>query len=413
MPMRKIAFPVFVALALGVATPSWAQGVDCYGSLASYRMTNPGLHCTCSSAKSMPSCSGGKSSSRGTAGTYTSPKATMRGSIAAGVIGALFEEALSSPSGPSPEEIARQNEEARQLAIQEEMRRSEEEARHKKLVGSLISVTGRTSSQTTPAKGGIRLSSLDPIDPQPRLEASEATTTESINSNPATASSLATDEEAKAWLDHPETMFKAVWKPLSVGKALPKQPQQSPACQNASTRGCEIAVKPASTIAGLNAPAKPPVSVSLPAPDKWRKTVDLLRSRSCTGTCDPFAYYLRGMGATELSQKSLTRAKIFATLDLLKESGKSTIEEAVMEVLEEYGGTPVKMMMHYRNVNTTANTVLEDAIKAAGYLGSSSLGPPPEVMPVEELAEPFVESNFALDTAKMAEKMRRIWASGQ
>jgi len=325
----------------------------------------------------------------------------------------LLDEALSSPSGPSPEEIARQNEEARQLAIQQELRRQEEEARHQKLLGSLIPLTGGTNSQTTPAKGGIPLSALDPVTPGPRYEAVATTTTEAVTSIPVAASSLDTDEDAKAWLDHPETMIIGVWKPLSVGKILPKQPPQLPACQNASKWACEITVKPASTIARLIVPTKPPVQVPLPAPDQWRKTVDLLRPQSCTGTCDSFNYYLLGMQATELSQKSLTRAKIFATFDLLKESGKSTMDDTAIDVLEEIGGTPVKIVMLYRKVITLANTVLEDAIKTARYSGTSSLGPPPELTPAEELAEPFMESNFALDTAKMAEKMRQIWAGGQ
>lgn len=396
MPNRTAATLFF--LCAGTSLPAWCGvGIDCYGSLASYKLTHPSLNCTCTSATSMPSCSGASTSTRSTKGKYPSVKATM----GAAIVGAALASILADP-GPSAQELeqARQKAEAERLAAL--ARAKEEEARHQKLIGSLISVPGTGA----PPASGVRLTALE--------EPAAFAAAEPGPAGLGDTASPGTDEEARAWLANPETLFNAVWKPLAVGAPLPPAPPALPACQKG--QGCEIPAAPAGAVAVAGVGKLPPRATVSPNPDKLGQTVMLLRPQSCTGRCDDLPYFLRAISASGLSPEQLRQAMLVTTLDQLKQTGKALIESMALTLSDALPNKRLaKVGVLYYNVADTANTILQDTIKAAGYLGSADPNASlPAITPFEEVAAPFAGeteklSKLVVESAFLAQKLRHIW----
>lgn len=426
MPDLRLAL---AALLLLCAPPLYAQSyqIDCYGSLAAYRVSHPNLHCTCSSARSAPSCSGGTKSSRSTAGKYASPKASMSTTVAATLAGVLIGAAFA-PSGPSPEELrlAREREEAERKAA--EVRAKAEQEKHDRLMGALVSVPGRPKPADAPgAARGLRLTALAPtthVEPS----ATAATTTEMPVAAAIGAVSLnGEDEEARAWMDNPETLFNAVWKPLPLGKPLPQQAVTQPSCKAGAAQGCEITLQDAAPLLRPGHAAPPPVRArsALPATEAWQRKVALLRSPDCAKSlaqCDDLALYVRGLAMPDVVPPGYAGSRQFTMLDQVRETGKVLIETMLVKVIGETS-LPGKVAVLYYNIYDTTRTTFGDAVKVAGYLGSSDLtAPPPELTPLEETASAlapmpldevpgqFDPAGFALDTAPLVRKLRAIWA---
>lgn len=400
--------------------------IDCYGTLAAYRFSHPNLNCTCSSAHSSPSCAGGASSKRSSVGKYPTAKAATSNAVAASVMGALLGAAFA-PSGPSPEELrlAREREEAERKAA--EARAKAEQEKHNKLMGSLVSVPGRPKPTETPgATRGLRLTALSPAT---RIEPSASPTTTTERPAEATTNNGAlgvTDEDARAWLNNPETLFNAVWKPLPLSKSLPQQVVSQPTCKSGAAQGCEITLMDSSPPVHLgHAPAPPRVRTALPAAEEWQRKVALLRSQHCptsTAQCDDLSYYVRGMAARDVIPQDFERTKQFTMLDQLRETGKVLVESMLIKVIGETS-VPGKVAVLYYNIYDSTRTTFDDAIKVAGYLGSLDLtAPPPEITPLEETASAlapmplddvpgkFDPAGFALDTSALARRLREIWA---
>ncbi|MDO8960120.1 MAG: hypothetical protein Q7U85_10340 [Rhodocyclaceae bacterium] len=351
----------------------------------------------------------------------------MSTTVAASVMGALLGAAFA-PSGPSPEELRLAHERAEAERKAAEARAKAEQEKHDKLMGALVSVPGRPKPADTPgAARGLKLTALAPVT---RVEpsATAVTTTEmpvaaAIGDAPLNGS----DEEARAWMDNPETLFKAVWKPLPLGKPLPQQLVAQPTCKAGATQGCEITVKDAAPPLRLGHAAPPPAHArsALPAAEVWQRKVALLRSPNCAKSlahCDDLALYLRGLAWPDVVPPSYAGARQFTTLDQLRKTGEVLIETMLIKVIGETS-LPGKVAVLYYNIYDTTRTTFDDALKVAGYLGSSDLtAPPPELTPLEETAGAlapmpldevpgqFDPAGFALDTAPLARKLREIWA---
>ncbi len=225
MPDRSLVAAALFVVGVALGLPGWAQTfqIDCYATLQSYKLTNPSLSCSCSSAHSSPSCGGG-TLQRSSQGKYPSAKAQAAATITGVVMGALLESIFSDP-GPSPQEIEQERQRAEAQRLAELARAKEEESRHQKLMGSLISVPGRSPAGGGRPVSGMRLTAL--------MEPTNQKTTEILTQAPSVTAEFASDEDARVWMSNPETLFAAVWKPLSVGPP--------PACHAAglaSLSGC-------------------------------------------------------------------------------------------------------------------------------------------------------------------------------
>ena len=420
-----------VALANAVLTaPAWGE-IDCHGSLASYRLSHPNLDCTCTSARSMPNCSstGGNSGqwTRSTKGKY----ASARASIGASLFGAVLGAVLASP-GPSPAdlererqqaELQRQQAEAERLAAQERARQAEE--KHRKLLGALSSLPGAPASGSAPPASGVRLLALE--------DAGAAPTDVSVARLPDPAAAehaFPSDEAAREWLAGPETLFSAVWKPLAVAPPLPATPAMLPTCTNPA-QGCEIRLPAAASIPRI-ATGQPPtrVDAQAPEPEAVQRMVRLLRPPSCTAPCDDEKDYLRAWGAASLPPEVARAATLLTLVDRLKETRKILVESMALMALDaapnKNFAAGVKIVY---NVGETADTVLKDALKVAGYAGTANT-PPPQLIPFEESAAAFAGDaedlpkligssrnkwigTLVVESAWLAQKLRRVWVTQQ
>lgn len=402
--------PVFLLCGALTGAPAWSQRIeiDCYGSLQSYKMTNPGLSCTCSSAHSSPSCGGG-SSHRSSQGKYPSAKAQAAATIAGSLVGALLGSLFEEEPSPSPAEIEQARLQAEALRQAEVARAKAEEARHQKLLGSLISTPGRGAAGT--GRSGIRLTALQPA---------SVTTTLAYQDAPASPLSFGSDEEARAWMANSETLFVSVWKPLAVGAPLPLKPPSALACRVAA-QGCEIVLNPGGVapLTGV-APLPPRQLAAAPDPAMLRHTVALLRPSSCVGRCDDLPYDLRTISGGGFSAQQLRQSKLVTSIDLLNNYGKVLIESMVLSLTEvlPYKKIAEVGVLYYKVANT-ADTGLTDAIKAMGYLGSgdpnASLAP---VTSSEEAAEPYAGdtqgvSKLVIETASLMRTFGRLWLEQQ
>ncbi len=106
------------------------------------------------------------------------------------------------------------------------------------------------------------------------------------------------------------------------------------------------------------------------------------------------------------------------TYDLLKQSGKALLEDLTLRVVDASG--PIgKVAALYYNVHSLATTVLEDMIKAAGYLGSSNLNAvEPQMTSVAELAAPFAgdtegTNKLLVESTVMSKKFLDMWRGQQ
>lgn len=413
---------LLICLALGTSAVPARAGIDCYGSLAAYRLSHPNLSCSCSSASSMPSCSSGSVSSRSTRSKYASAKA----SLAAGLFGAVLESVLfdSGPSEADKQRVRQQAEaerkraEAERLAAIERAREAEE--RHRTLLGALSSLPGAAPTGSTATSGGVRLTALDAASTMPSLP------------DFGGVFGFPSDEAAREWLAGPESLFASVWRPLPVAPPLPAVPVTQPSCTKPA-QGCDIVLPAKPTVPVIRVGKMPPSMSAPPAePEALRGTVVLLRSPSCIAPCDDEPYYLRAWGATGLPPEQVRSATLITLVDRLKKTGKVLVESAAMIALDaapnEGLASGVKIVY---NVREAADTVLTDSLKVAGYAGTRNT-PPPELIPFEETAAPFAgdpeelrklasgskDRNKGLNTlvvesAWLAQKLRRIWVTPQ
>lgn len=432
--MSAIRWKILVAACAGAVFVTPARGeIDCYGSLASYRLSHPNLNCTCSSARSMPSCRGtdgsGSYSTRSTKGKYASARASM----AASLFGTVLEAVLASP-GPSPANLEherqqaerqRQQAEAERLAAQERAREAEE--KHRKLLGSLSSLPGAQPSASATAAAGVRLTALDAVGPSPA-----GVGMSQVPDLGRAAPGFVTDEAAREWLAGPETLFSAAWKPLPVAPPVPATPVTLPTCSK-SAQGCEIKLPAVPSTPRIGA-GKPPTRVVAlsPEPEAVKRTVRLLRPPSCVAPCDDETDYLRAWAAAGLPPEARRAATLVTLVDRLKETGKILVESIALMALDavpnENLASGVKVVY---SVGEAADTVLKDALKVAGYAGTRNT-PPPELIPFEETAAPFAGdpedlrkllsggkdknkgiNTLVVESAWLAQKLRRVWQAQQ
>lgn len=411
MSSRSRVAAIFLLAGMTAGTPAWSQSyqIDCYGSLAAYRSdpSMAGINCTCASARSAPSCTRG-SSSRSSGGSSLSAKDQMRATIAGAVVGALLQGIFAEPKGPSPQEIEQKRlaaEAAHQAAL---ARAKEEEARHQKLLGSLSSLPGAKPPGRKSTGSGLRMTAL--------MEPSTTSTTPAGAPSIAPPLSFGDDDEARAWMSNPETLFASVQKPLAVAAPLPAQPPALPACK-AGGKDCEIILDPAGTprIAQID-PVPPPRRPGLRPidPAEIRRRVALLRPQTCSGRCDDVPTIYQAMVAHQLRLDELQREKMALVInwDKAKETGKAVLEFVVCKAVGESSQVG-KLAVYGYEVHGLGESGMQDAFKVAGSLGDPNAGAPVLVSDIERAA-PFVDGTpLSVELAFLGQKIRRIWATQQ
>jgi hypothetical protein len=337
--------------------------------------------------------------------------------IGAAVFGSLLEGLLSSPADRAPDpEVLRRQKEAREQAEEEARRRAEEERiRHEHLLSSLKSMPLSRSFSATPGTQGateLGLTALRSLDSPTNADTA---VTDQLNGNAERLRS----EASQAW-DTADTRFAVRWQPLPLAK-LALAPPARPLCQN---KHCTW-----------------PIDVGSRVPH-------LLRRQGSTHILDrdEIVQLLRKPGRDGLSPDETLVAGLMARIPehpgvfgryvisekLMRFSdnaAKALIWVIVAKVLEKEGGALGEGIILMSDVYDLASTDLQDAIKVAGWLGSSSTDNAPEITSPEEASIPFLNqalghsdvfgkkaaeyASDSVDASQLANKMLSLWHTRQ
>ncbi len=363
----------------------------------------------------------------GTPSTKTLPRTTTKRvpsygykpamSVGVAVFGSLLESVLfSPPSGPSPAELQRQEEARRQAEEEARLRAEEERIRHEQLLSSLKSLplsrsfSASPSVQGTTELGLTALSSLDaPGDLGQAIRGPLDGDAEKLRS-----------EAAKGWDTAADTRFAVRWQPLPLSKTA-SMPSARALCQQ---KQCSWPSEPGHKLPSIS---KQKDSKRVLGRDE---VVQLLRKPSAAGLA-PDAALITGLMTRDPDPPGLLarylmdeRLKKFA-----REAGKELLWVFVARLLDEKGGTLGKGITLMRDVNELATTDMKDAIKVAGWLGSSNLENPPEITSPEEASIPFLNralgtstvfsegaANYVsagIDATQLANKLLSLWKEAQ
>lgn len=302
--------------------------------------------------------------------------------VGAALFGSLLQEVLfaPAPSGPDPETLRRQ-EEARQRAEAEALRRAaEEQARHERAMTSLKSLllprnfSATPGEQTTTGSGLKALESLD-------------TATEV--SGPLDGNLEKLRAEASAGWDTPDTRFAIRWQPMPLS-AVTAPSVVRPLCQGGR---CAWPQDTGSSLPRLD---------SRPArhhPLDQAAVVRLLR-RPDAATGDARSALVAGLMAGAPDTPGVAGRYLLdrRLLDFAGAAGKELLWVITAQILDASGPLGKGITLTH-DVYELAKTDMEDAIKVAGWLGSASSAPPPSITSPEEAALPFL--NRALGESKL------------
>jgi hypothetical protein len=337
--------------------------------------------------------------------------------IGAAVFGSLLEDLLFSPSDSAPDPaVLRQQEEARRQAAEEAARRAEEERiRHEHLLSLLTTLPLSRAFSATPGTQGttdLGLTALRSLDSPGDVGVA---VTERLDGNAEQLRSLA----SQGW-DTADTRFAVRWQPLPLTKSV-SLPLARPLCQN---KHCAWP-----TDAGAKVPrlAKPKGTTHV----LDQNALVQILNQPGKNYLSPDAALIAGLMARTPDQSGIFGRYVISER-LQRFSGKAAKEliwVVVARLLEEKGGTLGKGITLMRDVYDLASTDMQDAIKVAGWLGSTSTDAPPEITSPEEAAIPFLNralgasevfgekaayyASAGVDATQLANKMLSLWRDAQ
>lgn len=366
-------------------------------------------------------CSSGGSGSSASARIPKAPRQKYgynpAAAVGAAVFGSLLEEILfSDNSAPAPDpETLRLQEEARQQAEAEARRRAEEEqARHQRLLSSLRSLQLPRPYSATPGEQGTTGSGLTALE---ALDAPLAVTAPVAGPLDGELEKLRADA-SRGW-DTADTRFAVRWQPLPLAG-----PASLPVVQSLCQGGrCAWPADP-----GVQVPTIGSSPAARHALDQGA-VVKLLRQPGAAGS-DPRSALIAGLlsrpggNPAVIGQYVLDeRLQKFA-----KASGKELLWVFAAQLLES-SGTLGKGITLTKDVYELASNDMTDAIKVAGWLGSTSSEPPPSITSPEEAAMPFLIKSLGassalgeqateyvtagLDAGQLASRLLSLWRGGQ
>ncbi len=337
--------------------------------------------------------------------------------VGAAVFGSLLGSVLfSPPSGPSPEELRRQEEARRQAEEEARQRAEEERIRHEHLLASLKSLPltrSFTATQGTQGTTELGLTALSALD-------SPGALANSIRGPLDGAAEKLRSEASLGWDTAADTRFAVRWQPLPLSKTA-TIPFSRSLCQQ---KRCSWPTDPGNKLTGIS---KHKDSKHVLGRDE---VVQLLRKPSAAGLT-PDAALIAGLMSRDPDPPGVLgrylmdeRLKKFA-----REAGKELLWVFIAQLLDEKGGTLGKGIALMRDVNELATTDMKDAISVAGWLGSSNLDDPPEITSPEEASIPFLNralgasdifgkkaasyASAGVDATQLANKLLSLWKDAQ
>lgn len=365
----------------------------------------------------------------GPSGRVSAPRASVPRSYgynpSLDVGGAIFGSLLSSvlfaperPSGPSPDELRRQEEERRRAEAEAKKRAAEEKIRHERLVASLKSVPLPKPYSAEPGTQGtteIQLKSLATLQAVARPYAEGADgDLEKLRSE----ASLGFDSAAAA-----DMRFAIRFQPMPVAQTA-YQPVYQPFCQN---RQCAWPSDTASAIPKVKASAAGKTTLGR------EEIVRLLREPSAKGK-DAGTALINGIMAGAVVPETAQgryvideRLKRFS-INAGKELAKTWFWMYVAKFFEDAKTVQQGIdLMH--KVYELAEQDMKDAAKVAAWLGSAQTDGAPEVTSVEDASLPFVQSaidaspmfsaqatslvSTGIDVHSLASKLKSLWEKGE
>lgn len=368
----------------------------------------------------------GNCSSGGTNGSARVPKAPQQkygynpsAAIGAAVFGSLLEEILfSDNSAPAPDpETLRLQEEARQQAEAEARRRAEEEqARHQRLLSSLRSLQLPRPYSATPGEQETTGSGLTALE---ALDAPQTATAPGAGPLDGELEKLRADA-SRGW-DTADTRFAVRWQPLPLAGPA-SLPVVQPLCQGGR---CAWPADP-----GVQLPSIGSAAAGRHTLDQGAVVKLLRQSGAQQQSGDPRSALIAGLlsrpgdNPAVIGQYVLDeRLQKFA-----KASGKELLWVFAAQLLES-SGTLGKGITLTKDVYELASNDMTDAIKVAGWLGSTSNEAPPSITSAEEAAMPFLikslgaskalgekaaeYASVGLDAGQLASRLLSLWRGGQ
>lgn len=371
-------------------------------------------------------CSGGTGSSgrAGSSGSVRTPKAPRQkygynpsAAVGVAVFGSLLEGILfsdTSPQAPDPETLRRQ-EEARQQAEAEARRRAEEEqARHQRLLSSLRSLQLPRPYSATPGEQGTTGSGLTALE---ALDAPVTATAPIAGPLDGELEKLRADA-SRGW-DTADTRFAVRWQPLPLAG-----PASLPVVQRLCQDGrCAWPEDP-----GMQVPKIDSAPAARHALDQGA-VVKLLRQPGA-GSGDPRSALIAGLLARPNNNPGVIGQYVLdeRLQKFAKGSGKELLWVFAAQLLESTG-TVGKGITLMHDVYELASNDMNDAIKVAGWLGSTTSEPPPSITSPEEAALPYLTKSLGassalgekaaeyaaagIDAGQLASRLLSLWRGGQ
>lgn len=343
--------------------------------------------------------------------------------IGSAVLGSLLSSVLfapEQPSGPSPEELRRQEEARRKAEAEARKRAAEEQARHKRLVASLKSVPlPRTYSAEPGAQGttDIQLKSLSTLqamaEPSAHIKDGDL---EKLRSD----ASLGFDTASAA-----DMRFAIRFQPMPVSQTA-FQPVYRPFCQN---RQCTWPADPGSALPRVRVSASAGGATTLGQDDIVRMLSAPGAKGKDAGTVLINGIMTGGADAQAVQGRYVIdeRLKRFST-NAGKELAKTWFWLYVAQVFDE-AKTVQRGIDLIHKVYELADQDMNDAIKAAKWLGSDQIDGAPELTSVEDASLPFVQSALdaspvfggqvtslvttGIDAHSLAFKLKSLWEKGE
>lgn len=304
----------------------------------------------------------------------------MGATLGAAIFGSILQQTFAGAfddDEPDAEEQARA--EAARRAAEEEARAraAREEARHRALLASLKALSSPTDKATAPRvgqPGGLGLKALAALDA------------------PQDAEQLR--ETASLGWDSTQLRLAVRFRPLAASAPLPVHPPRQ-LCQAGH---CQ-----------WDAPGEP-VAVGIAAPrlrqHDARQFIDLVAAGQKPQS-NPADLAMARLMETPPEPE----ARLLARIKPLWDKTRRSIFELVWSVgamfIDEY--VPFgKEMLLMKDVYELADQSLADASAAAAWLGSTETDHPPEVVPVEEAAKPFLFRGIT-EQKRIPEDIREVF----
>lgn len=342
-----------------LAQSAWEQLKELVGP--NYRPPDPPtpkMECVTCGSRSAPQTAPKTPSRPAPRTTESAPAFSPGVTMGMAIFGSLLQQAMRFGLGPDPAELARQEEVRRQAEAEAKRRAAEEEARHRALMASLKAVP-LPAPATPGASSDLGLKALSTLDAPQSIEALR--------------------ETAGFGWDTPDLRFAVRHRPLAVSDVLPVHAPQ-PVCGASGCRWQQA-----------GAPVAPRIKQG-PARIhrlEGKALVDLLAAGQ-KPQANPRDVAMARLLELPPPEKD---ARFFAQLRHLLDKSRRTLWAIIWAwgglFIDEYvpGG---KQLMLMKDVYELADQSLSDAVKAAGWLGSVDIDSPPEIVSVEEAAQPFL-----------------------